>query len=124
MLDGFAALRQHIDASAAETRAELRAYVDASAAETRAELRAYVDASAAETRAELRAYVDATARETRGHFGVVAESMMAKLELVVEGLRGTNERLDRFQAEVHGQFTRVDRRLLRLEVRIPRPRRR
>jgi hypothetical protein len=47
-----------------------------------------------------------------------------KLELVADGVRENNERLDRLRVEVRAELARVDRRLLRLESAGPRRRRR
>ena len=145
--ESAAETRRYVDAGLAEARAETqrqivtstaetRQHVDESIAETQrqivtstAETRRYIDENIAETQrqittstAETRRYIDESTAETRRHFGVVAEGLMTKLELVVEGVRGTNERLDRFQSEVRAQFARVDRRFLRLEARRPRRR--
>lgn len=97
-------LRQDIHASAAETRQ----YVDAVAAG----LRQQIEASAVETRS----HVDAVAAETRRHFDVVAEGMLSKVQLVAEGLGALGEKVERFREEVHEDFRKVDRRLLRLEA--------
>jgi hypothetical protein len=77
-----------------------------------------------ERTAQTRRDVDEQNAETRRHFDVVAENMMVKIELVAEGIRGNNERLDRFRGEVRAEFARVDHRLLRLEAGRPRKRRR
>lgn len=124
-------LRHHVDARVGESGAETREYIDGRLTESAAETRQYIDGrlteSAAETReyaAETRQYIDGrlteSAAETRRHLGVMAESLMEKMELLAEGVRANGERLDRFQGEVRDQFARVDRRLLRLQARLPR----
>jgi hypothetical protein len=55
--------------------------------------------------------------ETRRHFDVVGEGLRADIRAIAEGHVGLVERLDRFQQEVRRDFRRVERRLLRLEVR-------
>jgi len=61
--------------------------------------------------------------EVRRHFDVVAESLMSKIELVGEGVRTVDQKLDRFAGEVRGEFERVDRRFLHLTASLS-PRRR
>ena len=123
--------RQYIDGRLTESAAETREYIDGRLRESAAETRQYIDGrlteSATETReyaAETRQYIDGrlteSAAETRRHLGVMAESLMEKMELLAEGVRANGERLDRFQGEVRDQFARVDRRLLRLQARLPR----
>jgi hypothetical protein len=153
LLAGLLALeervRRHVDERVGESAAETRRYVDervgagmtelrdairTSTAETRdyvresaVETRRYIDGRLTESAVETRWYIDGrlaeSTAETRRHSGVVAESLMTKIELVAEGVRANGERVDRFQGEVHGQFAQVDRRLLRLRARQPRRRR-
>ncbi len=66
----------------------------------------------------MREHVDATAAQTRRHFDVVSEGLMAKIELVAEGLGVLDDKMERFRAEVHESFARVDRRFLNLETRV------
>jgi hypothetical protein len=73
--------------------------------------------------AGLRREIAASTAETRRHFGVIADGLMAKIELVGEGVRVNGERLDRFQGEVQAQFAAVDRRFLGLQARLGRRRR-
>ncbi len=63
-------------------------------------------------------HVEATAAGTRRHFDVVGEGLLGKIELVAEGLATLDQRMERFRGEVHENFAKVDRRLLRLEARI------
>ncbi len=58
------------------------------------------------------------------HFDVVAESLMAKIELVAEGVRTVDQKVDRLAAATDARFAAVDRRLLRLTARLGPPRRR
>jgi hypothetical protein len=104
LLAGLAELRDAIRTSTAETRDDVR--------ESAVETGRYIDGRLAES-----------AVATRRHLGVVAESLMTRIEVVAEGVRGNGERLDRFQGEVRDQFAQVDRRLLRLRARLSRKRR-
>jgi hypothetical protein len=113
-----ARLHQHI--------AETRAYVDGGLAATReqivaasAETRAYIDGGLAGERR----HGDEREAETRRYIGVLAESLMTKIELVAEGVRANGEQLERFRTGAQEEFARVDRRLLRLAARRPRRRR-
>jgi hypothetical protein len=58
------------------------------------------------------------------HIGTVVEDLISKMELVVEGVRTVDQRLDRFSDEVRDEFQKVDRRLLRLHARLSGRRRR
>jgi hypothetical protein len=109
VLGGLVALEERVRHHIAEELAQTRRQINESTAETRH----YIDERVGESTSE-----------TRRYFGVVAESLMTKMELLAEGVRANGERLDRFQGEVHDQFARVDRRLLRLEARLTRQRRR
>jgi hypothetical protein len=109
VLGGLVALEERVRHHIAEELAQTRRQINESTAETRH----YIDERVGESTSE-----------TRRYFGVVAESLMTKMELLAEGVRANGERLDPFQGEVHDQFVRVDRRLLRLEARLTRQRRR
>jgi len=61
--------------------------------------------------------------ELRRHFDVVAESLMSKIELVGEGVRTVDQKLDRLAGETRGEFERIDRRFLHLTASLS-PRRR
>ena len=67
---------------------------------------------------QLRAELAASAAETRRRFGVVADRLMDRIQLVGEGVLGVDQKLDRFRGEVAEEFRKVDRRLLRLEARV------
>ncbi|MBI4593042.1 MAG: hypothetical protein HY728_02410 [Candidatus Rokubacteria bacterium] len=62
--------------------------------------------------------------ELRRHFDTVAESLMSKVELVGEGVRTVDQKVDRLGVEMRDECRRVDRRLLHLTARITVPRRR
>lgn len=134
-------LREAIEASERQTRAELRREIAESAAQTRAELRQEIATSAAETRAELRQEmadmrvelrqeIVASAANTRRHFDVVAEWLRGDIHLVIEGLQAMVPRteFDHFRTEVREEFVQVrsllrasysdlDRRVRHLEAR-------
>lgn len=65
---------------------------------------------------------DEMVAEMKRHFDVVAESLMAKIQLVGEGVRTVDNKLDRFSAETRDEFRKVDRRLLHLTARVSRER--
>ena len=67
--------------------------------------------------------VDHQFEERRRHFDVVVESLMSKIELVGEGVRTIDQKLDRFSGETRGEFERIDRRFLHLTASLS-PRRR
>ena len=96
---------------------ELRGDIAASAAGLREELGADIAASAERLRSEISA-------QTARRVDTVVEDLIAKMELVVEGVRTVDRRLDRFSDEVRDEFQKVDRRLLRLHARIGTGRRR
>jgi hypothetical protein len=56
--------------------------------------------------------------DTTRYIDVMVEALISKMELIGEGVRTVDQRLERFRHEVHGGFQRVDRRLLRLHARI------
>jgi hypothetical protein len=41
-----------------------------------------------------------------------------QMQILAEGILGVDQKLDRFRGEVHEEFARVARRLLRLEARV------
>jgi hypothetical protein len=74
-------------------------------------------------RDELRADIASSAAETRRHFDVVAESLVAKIQIVAEGVLVVDQKVDRLGVELRGEIHKFDRRLLNLEARIlPKPR--
>lgn len=101
-----------------ELRTELRADLRIDIAASAADLRAEIVASAEETRRYVDASVAASAEETRRHFGVVAESLMSKIQLVAEGVVLVNQKVDRLAAQMRDQFEQVDRRFLHLHAQI------
>ena len=70
----------------------------------------------------LRQHIDAVSEENRRHFGVLAESLQSKLELVIEGVTMVDQKVDRLSAETREEFSKFDRRLVRVTARIPRRR--
>lgn len=107
-----AGLRQRIDA----VDAGLRHHVDA----VEAGLHQHVVAVAG----EIREHADGIAAENRRHMGVLVESMQTSLELVIKGVTMVDQKVDRLRTEVHDEFEKFDRRLVRVAARIPRPKRR
>lgn len=91
---------------------ELVAYLDRRFAEVRGELRGEI--------VGLRGEIAAGAVETRRHFDVVAEALMAKIQVVAVGVIAVDEKLGRFRGEVGEEFRKVERRFLHLEARIVR----
>src|SRR5687767_2492382 len=68
---------------------------------------------------EVRQEIEESAAENRRHFGVLNENLTAKLELVVEGFVGQNQRMDQLESEVHAGFAQVDRQLMVIWSRLP-----
>lgn len=68
--------------------------------------------------ARLDARITESAAETRRHFDVIAEALMDQIRLVAEGVLTVDQKLDRFRVEVADEFRQVDRRRLRLEMRV------
>ena len=111
--NGFELLRAELR----EFRGELTAF----RGEVRGELSAFREEFRGElsaTEARLRQQIADSQAETRRHAGVIAEELTSKIDLVIEGVKGVDERLERFRGEVHGEFQQADRRFLRLEARI------
>lgn len=77
-----------------------------------------LDARFDRLRQDLRQDIQASAAETRRHFEVLTESLRSEIRVVVEGLNGLDEKVERFREEVYQEFTKVDRRFLRLDARI------
>ena len=63
-------------------------------------------------------HIDATAAETRRHFDVIAETLRSTVRLVADGVARLDEKVERFRDETRESFERVDRRFLRLDVRV------
>lgn len=62
--------------------------------------------------------------ENRRYFGVIAESLQTKLELVIEGQIGLDQKLDRRCDSLARDVEGLDRRMLRMSARLPARRRR
>jgi len=121
-------LRAEIAASAASVTDTLRTEIAASAVSVTDTLRTEIAASAASVTDQsvaredrLRSEISA---ETARHIGTMVEDLVSKIELVAEGVRTVDRRLDRFSDEVREEFQKVDRRLLRLHARVSGGRRR
>jgi hypothetical protein len=102
--------------------AEVRGDIAASAAGVKGELRGEIAASAAALRADISADMttlraDISAEMTR-NIGTVVEDLISKMELIVEGVRTVDHRVDRLGDEMREEFRKVDGRLLRLHARI------
>ena len=61
--------------------------------------------------------------EHRRQFDVLHEALTSKVELVIEGFSGHNQRFDRLEREMHSGFAQTDRRLILISAHMPRPRR-
>ena len=107
-------LREEIQATGEQIRAELREEIHATGEQIRADLREEIQASAA----VVLARIDASAAETRRYMGVVSEDLRSDIKAVAEGLGALDEKVERFRGEVREDFRKVDRRLLHLEVRV------
>jgi hypothetical protein len=114
-------LRGEIQASASDLRgeiqtlaADLRGEIRASAADLRGE----IQISSAETRGYVDDRLQTTTVEMRRHFEVVGESLRSDIRAVAEGVVFLSQRVDRGFAEQAGQVSGLDRRVLRLEVRV------
>jgi hypothetical protein len=93
---------------------DLVQYLDRRFNELRTELRNDLGADTAMLRDEIAA----SAAETRRHFDVVAEKLMAKIQLVGEGVIGVDQKVDRLTTEMRAEFQKVDRRILHLQARV------
>ena len=77
-----------------------------------------LDAGFDRLRQELRQDIHASAAETRRHFEVAAKGLRSEIQVVAEGLNALDRKVERFRDEVHQEFSKVDRRFLRLDARI------
>src|SRR5262245_28880007 len=126
--NGFELLRAELREFRDQFRQELTAGLATTEARLRAEIavtRRALGAEIAEARQALGAEIAETQRalgfettETRRYVGVLVEDLKSKLDLVIEGVRGVDERLERFRGEVREDLQKADRRFLRLEARI------
>lgn len=129
-------LRGEIRASTAETRAYVDDRIRASTVETRAhidervetstvEIRGYMDerfrVSAVETRAYIDERVETSTAEMRRYFDVVGESLRGDIRAVAELVALSNEGSKRRDYEQAERTDRLEGRVLRLEVRVTRP---
>ena len=116
-----AGLRQEMSAMGGDLRQETHTMGE----QIRTDLRQEIRASASETRLQMEQFesrvlarVDASAAETCRYMGVVAEDLRSDIKAVAEGLGALDEKVERFRGEVRKDFSKVDRRLLHLEVRV------
>jgi hypothetical protein len=114
---------EELDARFTRLRDDVQQAILASAAESRrhaeelaAQGRAYAEELAEGSRRDTAAQV----AENRHFFRVIAEDLIARIQLVAEGVTTVDRKLDRFREDVRDEFGVVGRRLDRLEVRVAR----
>ena len=71
------------------------------------------------TRADLREALREDGMRTRQHFDVVAERLEGHIRLLAEGQVALREQVGDLRTELKGDIARLDRRLMRVEVRRP-----
>ena|SRR5688572_24632100 len=71
---------------------------------------------------QLRTEIRDGLEQNRRHFGVVAEELKSKLDLVIEGFNRHDQRMDRIEREMRDGFAQVDRRLIAISAHMPRQR--
>jgi hypothetical protein len=121
---------EELDARFARFGEDVREAILSSGAESRRhaeELAARARQYADELVERSREHAERSRRETatqiadnRHFFQVIAEDLVAKIQLVAEGVTTVDQKLDRFRDEVRGEFVVVGRRLDRLESRVAR----
>lgn len=114
---------EELDARFTRLRDDVQQAILASAAESRRhaeELAAHGRAYAEELAEGSRRDTAARVAENRHFFRVIAEDLIAGIQLVAEGVTTVDRKLDRFREEVRGEFGVVGRRLDRLEARVAR----
>ena len=97
---------------------ELVEYLDRRFTEFGTEFRTELRNEIGSVRNALRSEIAASAAETRRHFGVVAERLIDKIQLVAEGVIGVDQKVDRLATEMRAEFEQVDRRILHLQARV------
>jgi len=102
-------LRGEMQTLAGDLRGEIRS----SAAETRM----YVDERIQVSTGTLRQEMGEIESRTRRHFDVVAESLGSDIRAIAEGMVASREQTDRLLVEQAARTDRVEKRVLRLEVR-------
>lgn len=114
---------EELDARFTRLRDDVQQAILASAAESRRhaeELAAHGRAYAEELAQGSRRDTAAQVAENRHFFRVIAEDLIARIELVAQGVTTVDRKLDRFREEVRGEFGVVGRCLDRLEARVAR----
>jgi hypothetical protein len=117
----MAATEQRLREEIGEGREQLQQGMAATEQRLREEIgegREQLQQGMAATEQRLRQEIGASAADTRRHFDVVAEDFRHQVQLVAEGVIGIDRKVDQFREEVRDEFARVDRRLLRLEVKV------
>jgi len=71
----------------------------------------------------LHRHISEVSAADRRAFGVLAEALQTKIELVIEGVMLVDQKLDRHRVETRDELGKLDRRLTRVSARIH-PRRR
>jgi SMC interacting uncharacterized protein involved in chromosome segregation len=102
-------LRGEMQTLAGDLRGEIRF----SAAETRAYVDERIQASGGSLLQEMGEFES----RTRRHFDVVAESLRSDIRAIAEGMVASREQTDRLLVEQAARTDRVEKRVLRLEVR-------
>jgi hypothetical protein len=114
---------EELDARFTRLRDDVQQAILASAAESRRhaeELAAHGRAYAEELAEGSRRDTAAQVAENRHFFRAIAEDLIARIQLVAEGVTTVDRKLDRFREDVRDEFGVVGRRLDRLEVRVAR----
>ena len=112
----FEAARIQAGAQIDGAKAELNARIEG----VGTELNARIDG----VRTELLERIDTSAAETRRQVGVWIEGLGAKIQLLAESIVTVDEKHDRSHAGLRTETKGLDRRVTRLEARMPRPRKR
>lgn len=100
----FRQMREENASAHAETRGLLRAEMAAAHAETRRVLRTESAAAHEETRGLLRAEMTAAHAETRLHFDSTIDRFESKFDLLAEGIKNIDEKLDREAADIRAEM--------------------
>jgi hypothetical protein len=114
-------MREAFDRLGADLRGEMQTFATDLRGEIRASaagLRGEIQTSAAETRAYVDDRLQTSTVEMRRDLEAVGESLRSDIRAVAEGVVFLGQRVDRGFAEQGGQVGGLDRRVLRLEVRV------
>jgi hypothetical protein len=107
-------MREAFDRLSADLRGEIRS----SAAEGRVYVAGSIQASAAETRAYLDERLQTSTAEMRRHFDMVGESLRGDIRGVAELVALSDQGSKRRDDEQAGRTDGLEKRVLRLEVRV------